>query len=298
MRPPNVYVDRATGRLESERVHAAAFLHWLYNSRSGALAQRLLVGSPVASRLHGWLHGRPASRRKIRPFAERMGVDLTESLTPVEGFASFADFFTRELHPARRPLHPDPRACVAPVDGKLLAFPTVDPDRPFRIKRSLFHLRGLLRNEALVRRLAGGSMVVSRLGLADCHHVHFPADGVAAAPEVLGGRYHAGGPYALTHLVPFFTENYRMLTRLESDQFGLLIMVEVGALTVGSIRQFYQPGARVVRGQAKSCFALGGSTVVILFPPRAVVLDGDLVGNTEREMETYVRRGDSVGRRP
>lgn len=291
-----VYFDRGRGALATERVYARGFLHWLYNSGPGGALGGLVTGSAWASRLYGWLHRRGWSRRRIAPFVERMGIDMSESVRDVAEFASFGDFFTREIDLARRPVCTAPEVCVAPCDGKVLAYPSLDGRTAFRIKRSSFDLGGLLRDQALAESFSGGAMVVSRLGLADYHHFHFPDSGIPAASATVGSRYDAGGPYALERLVPFFTENHRTLTLFESDHFGPMAIVEIGALTVGSIRQRYQPGSRVAKGENKGLFELGGSTVVLLFRRRAIRLDQDLVAMTAREIETYVRMGDCIGR--
>lgn len=294
MTPPVTYYDRKSRTLCRERVYAAAFLHWLYNSRSGGVVDGLLTACWL-SRLYGWANTRSWSRRRIRPFVERMGVEMDGSPKKLDEFRSFGEFFTREIDLARRPICDEPLRCVAPADGKVLAYPRVEAGSRFRIKRSSFELAGLLRDEALAATFAGGSMLVSRLALADYHHFHFPDSGTAAAPVSIAGRLHAGGPYARRRLVPFFTENHRMLTRFDSDHFGPMAIVELGALTVGSIRQRYRPGARVAKGEEKGLFELGGSTVVLLFRPGAIDFDRDLVLMTAREIECCVRMGEPVG---
>ena len=89
-----------------------------------------------------------------------------------------------------------------------------------------------------------------------------------------------------------------MVTPFASDRFGPMAIVEVGALTVGSIRQAYRPGARVGRGERKAGFEPGGSTVVLLFQPGAIELDSDLVAWSLRDVEVHVRMGESLGRVP
>ena len=297
MRGPITYYDRRSGALRTEPVYAQAFLHWLYNTWAGATLAGLLT-RPWPSRVYGWANGRPWSRRRIRPFVEQMGIDMGGSLKGIDEFRSFNDFFTREIDAKSRPVCQESRACAAPCDGKVLAYPHVDAGRSFRIKRSTFDLGGLLRDGALAKAFAGGSLVISRLSLADCHHFCFPDSGIPEAARAIDGRLHAGGPYALDKLVPFFTENQRMVTRFESDHFGPMAIVEVGALTVGSIRQRFQPGARVAKGDAKGFFEPGGSTVVLIFRKGAIRLDDDLCRATLQEIETFVRRGESIGRAP
>jgi phosphatidylserine decarboxylase len=293
---PLRFVDRVSGETRTERVHARRFLRWLYNTRSGHLVSALLAGSPVFSRFYGWLQHRRWSRRRIRPFVDRMRVDLTGALKRLDEYETFADFFTRRLHPSARPIDADEQVCVCPADGKVLVFPRVHRRARFRIKRATFELDGLVRDEVLAGSFDGGSMVVVRLGLADYHHVHFPDSGVPASARAIPGTYHAGGPYALRRLVPFYTENHRMVTPFASDRFGPMAIVEVGALTVGSIRQAYRPGVRVDRGERKAGFEPGGSTVVLLFQPDAIELDPDLVAWSREEVEVHVQMGESLGR--
>ena len=87
-----------------------------------------------------------------------------------------------------------------------------------------------------------------------------------------------------------------MLTLFDSDLFGQIAMGEIGAFTVGSIQQRFNPGVRVAKGARKGLFELGGSTVVLLFQRGAIRLDEDLCTRTEENIETFVRFGESIGR--
>ena len=293
---PRLYRDRATGALRREPVYAEGFLDWLYNARTGRLVEAVLAAGAGPSRLYGWLQRRSFSRRRIRPFVERMGIDMSECPRPVGSFASFAEFFTRPIDLARRPLATDEGACLCPVDGKVLVHDAVDPEAPVRVKRTTLTLSSLLGDAGLAGTYAGGGLAVCRLGLADYHHVHFPGSGTPAEAQRVPGRYHAGGPYARHWLVPFFAENVRERTAFESDRFGSMQIVEIGALTVGSIRQAFRPGVRVERGAPKGWFEIGGSTVVLLFPRGAIAFDEDLVEASAGGVETGVRMGESLGR--
>ncbi len=281
-----------------EPVFGGLFLHWSYNTRIGWWATNLFLSRKPVSRLYGWMRNRPGSRRKIASFLMKMGVGKEEAVRAGRGFLSFNDFFTREIDLSTRPLHPDPRVCLAPADGRVLAYPRVDRDTGFRVKRGWFDLLHFLGDADLAERFSGGSLLISRLTFADYHHFHFPDSGVPAAVRAISGRYYAGGPYVLRRLVPFYSENFRMLTIFSSDHFGEMLMMEVGAFTVGSIRQTCRPGARVARGERKGFFELGGSTVVLLFRPGAIEIDGDLLQNSARDLETIVRMGGSLGRVP
>jgi phosphatidylserine decarboxylase len=292
------YYDRADGRIKREPVFGRNFLRWSYNSRLGSLAEKALFSRRWFSVFYGRLQARHWGQRRMQAFVRTAGMDPEDLVRPVDSYSSLSEFFTRSIDLARRPLDPNPDVCVAPCDGKVLVYPWVGPEATFLVKRNLFNLRRFLGDGALADRFAGGTMVVSRLTFADYHHFHFPDSGIPGRSVAVSGRYHAGGSYARTEPVPYFAENFRMVTPFESDCFGPMIIAEVGAMTVGSIRQDFQPGIPQRRGGHKGFFELGGSTVVLLFEAGRIELDGDLYRNSFAGLETYVRFGQSVGRRP
>ena len=61
-------------------------------------------------------------------------------------------------------------------------------------------------------------------------------------------------PYSIRLLTPFYTENHRMLTQFKSDNFGEIVISEIGAFTVGSIKQQYEPDALVGKGEHQGFF--------------------------------------------
>ena len=294
-RAPIRYVDRATGELRDEKIYAHAFLHWCYNTRPGLLLTDLLLRRRWVSRAYGWTQRRAWSRRRIRPFVERFGIDTGEMIRPLNAFASFAEFFEREIDLSHRQIRREPGVCIAPADGRALAYEGIDPRQTFRIKGSDFDLGALVGDERIAERHAGGSAFITRLYICDYHHVHFPDAGTCSRAVPIQGGLYAVSPYGRRSHPPFYSENFRMRSELRSENFGTITMVEIGAFTVGSIRHRYEPGARVGRADRKAVFELGGSTVVMLFEPGRIRFDADLLDNTARGLETYVKLGESIG---
>jgi len=286
------YRNRRTGELETERVFEGGALRFLYGSLAGRLLREPLVASALFSRLYGWLQRRPASRRKIPEFIRSLGIDAGEAERAPGEYASLDDFFTRRLKPGSRPVDRDPERLVAPADGRIRVFPRL-PD-PWRIKRSRVRLDELIRDRGLAERYDGGSAALIRLAAADYHRFHFPDSGVASEPRRIGGRLHSVHPIALDAGAPSF-ENQRTLTRLETERFGALLQVEVGALVVGTIEQTFEAGP-VDRGQEKGLFRFGGSAIVLLAEPGRLRFDEDLVRESANGVETLVRMGESIGR--
>ncbi|MBI5266097.1 MAG: phosphatidylserine decarboxylase [candidate division Zixibacteria bacterium] len=289
------FIDRTTGRLCRETVFADRFLDWSYNSRLGWLFTRFIASRPIVSRLYGWTQRQPWSRRRIEPFVAHMGIDCDELAQPLSSFDNFAEFFTRRIKPTCRPIDPDPCACVSPVDGKILAFQQIAPAEVIEVKRHRFTLEQLLRDRATAERFSGGSLVIIRLTLADYHHFHFPDSGIPGETPIINGSLFAGGPYARRRWVPFYKENLRAMTMFDSDHFGRIGIIEVGAFTVGSVKQCFRARHHVAKGDPKGYFEIGGSTVVLLFEPGRMVLDPDLCRNSEAGIETAVRMGERIG---
>lgn len=103
-------------------------------------------------------------------------------------------------------------------------------------------------------------------------------------------------PIALAGGAPSLT-NKRALTALDAPGWGRALVVEVGAMLVGTIVQTYRPGP-VARGQEKGYFRFGGSTTILVMEPGRVRWDDDLVASSREGVETLVTMGSRIGARP
>ncbi len=293
------YVDRQTGKLEEEKIYGRWALALLYGESAGArlfafFFLPFLARIPWVSRLYGWLQKRPASAKKIEPFLKEFHVDASEFQTAE--FSSFNDFFIRKLKPERRPVVPDGRAAAMPADGRYLVFPNVSQADGFYVKGQRFDLSSFLSDPAMARRLTGGSMAIVRLCPTDYHRFHFPCSGIASAPRPIDGPLFSVNPVALRQRLSILWENKRVVTEIETDHFGTLFFVEVGATCVGSIHQTFTPGKRVVKGEEKGYFSFGGSCIVLLFEKGKIRFDEDLVENSRKGLETKGLFGSSLAR--
>ena len=92
-----------------------------------------------------------------------------------------------------------------------------------------------------------------------------------------------------------FVRNSREYTLMETEHFGAVCQIEVGALLVGRIENLHGPGP-VRRGAEKGRFLYGGSTVILLLEKGKVQVDEALYAATENGVETPVKLGQSIGR--
>ena len=290
------FIDRSTGQEKKEKIYASGFLSWMYNTKKGLLLTNLVLKQKWINQLYGWFNNQKWSRKKILTFVKNLNINMEESILKTPEFKNFNDFFTRRINLSGRPIHTAPDRCISPADGRVFAFQKIDANTTFKIKNSLFNLRQFLCDDGLAAAYSGGSMVINRLYLSDYHHFHFPDSGIPGISQVIKGKYHAVSPYSLKNLIPFYHENHRALTLFNSKNFGQIIIVEIGALTVGSIQQCFQPNTKVDKGTHKGYFELGGSTIVLLFLKGKIKFDNDLCENTKKEIETYVKMGESIGK--
>jgi phosphatidylserine decarboxylase len=96
--------------------------------------------------------------------------------------------------------------------------------------------------------------------------------------------------------VDIYTENLRTITIINSEEFGKVLVVAVGAMFVGSI-VFTKNEGRVKRMNEHGYFAFGGSTILLLFQHGKIEFDRDLICNSEKCLETIIQVGSSIGRR-
>ncbi len=292
------YIDRKTGNVEKEKIYGRWALSLLYGESIGArifsfFFLPLLARVPWISALYGYLQKRPESRRKVEPFISAFNVDASEFET--RDFGSFNDFFIRKLKPEKRPLDPDPKRAVAPADGRYFVFPDVILASGFYVKGQKFDLVSFLQDEALAKTFSGGAMAIARLCPTDYHRFHFPAAGIPRASRQIEGALFSVNPIALRKSLPILWENKRMVTEIETEKFGTLLFVEVGATCVGSIHQTYVAGQRVEKGEEKGFFSFGGSCIVLLFEKGRIRFDQDLVASTDTGLETKMLFGSSLG---
>ncbi len=289
------YFDRYAKEVRSEKVYGEAYLRWAYETLPGRLTVEAVVKRAWFSRWYGWRMDRPASRDLIQPFVDSYGLDASEFLQGCDAFESFNDFFSRKLKPAARPVDPGEGSLVFPADGRHLGFEDISGIKGIYCKGQTLSLAKLLADRELAVDYQKGAVVISRLCPVDYHRFHFCAAGRAGEPRVLNGPLYSVNPIALRRNIGILAENKRVLTPLETEKFGRVLVVEIGATNVGSIRQTFRPDSTVEKGEEKGYFAFGGSMTMIFFEPGAVELAGDLVEHSLQGRELYARMGDQMG---
>ncbi len=286
------YLNRHTGETETEQVYGESFLRWTYGNPLGKLSLHALVKRHGFSKWYGRRMSKPESAARIEPFIEKYGLNPNDFAEPPSSFRSFNEFFYRKLNPAARPIASAP--IVFPADGRHLGFPDISKIDSFFVKGQTFDLPALLADAKLAEKYAKGSLVLSRLCPVDYHRFHFPAAGVPSETKLIPGPLFSVSPIALAEKLSYLWTNKRTITELKTEDFGTILLMEIGATCVGTIAQTFTPGQPVEKGAEKGYFAFGGSSTITIFEPGAVTLAADLLENSAKQTELYARIGSEM----
>jgi phosphatidylserine decarboxylase len=285
------YYDRKTGNLCRETVMGDAAIKWAYQTMSGKIFSHFLFGSSLLSRLLGWYFDSSFSRKKIAKTISDLNIDASEFAEPREAFCSFNDFFTRKLKDSARPFSTNKNDFLSPAEGRLLVYNDIVSDTRVQVKGIEDSLHNLFKRK--IDDFNGGKVAVVRLCPADYHRYHFPCEGTVVELVKIKGSYHSVNPLALDSKKQIFCLNKRTYTLMNTETFGRVAFMEVGAFGVAGIHQTFS-GTRVERMQEKGYFTFGGSTIVLVFQKNAVEFETDLLENSRKGIETLVKVGETI----
>ena len=245
--------------------------------------------------------------RLIRQFVATYDVDMTDAARGIGQFASFNDFFTRELKPGARPLADAAQHILSPADGAVSQVGRITQGRIFQAKGRDFTVAEILgHGEDAAQRFEGGRFITIYLSPRDYHRVHMPAYGKLRSTAYVPGDLFSVNAMTAGGVDRLFARNER-LACLFGGPDGEFASIMVGAMIVAGIdtvwsHRFTGHGREVVyedftadafqlaAGEEMGRFYLG-STVVLLFETgRVAWCDGLKAGDP-------VRMGQAIGRR-
>lgn len=246
----------------------------------------------------------------IRAFVKFYEVNVDEVRKPVpDGFASFNEFFTRELESGSRPIDSSASSIVCPADGFVSAAGRIDRNSVFQAKGLEYSLEDLLATDLdEARRYYDGSFATIYLAPFNYHRVHAPIAGELATARFVPGSLFSVNQMSVSFLPGLFTRNERLVCHFLTAA-GPMVLIFVGALNVGSITTPWTGEIRprkghvveninllsssepktVRKGDLLGWFNMG-STVILLLPP------GVCDWRSGLECGDPLRMGEALGR--
>jgi phosphatidylserine decarboxylase len=282
--------DRQAGKLIDEFMddHPST-----YESRPRHSLTQWLESEPLYDWLLAAYQNTRRSARQIKPFIRKHNIDMTE-FKPVI-YRSFAEFFDREFRPGVRTFVAGPNEMAAFAEARYFGWERLEADQQFPIKGHALSADKILGSEKRAAPFIGGPVLLARLSPMDYHHVHYPDDGTTLDIARLGRSLWTVNWHALQNQPDILLRNERQIDILETQNFGRLAFVEVGAMSVGRIVQVYPRETAFQRGGEKSVFKFGGSAIVVFGESGRWRPADDILQHTAQSIETLVRLGDSIG---
>ncbi len=178
--------------------------------------------------------------RLIRWFCRRYEVSLADAIiqSPTQ-FASFHDFFTRELRAGSRPIAPGLNTIISPADGILSARGEIRERTLVQAKGRYYSLPQLLSDEAWAAKFAEGAYYTVYLSPKDYHRVHMPLAGSLLSMRYIPGRLFPVNKQSTRQVDRLFVRNERVICYFETD-VGPMAVILVGAFLVGQVSTVWQ----------------------------------------------------------
>lgn len=299
--PPVItYYNRMTGQNEIEQVYGDAFIRFLYCSVAGQSIGSL-VTNKYFSKIYGSYQDLSVSHRKVRPFIEKFNVPISDyeagsrpAADQMDSYKSFNEFFIRKFKLGKRTFVNEPHRMGAFAEARYVGFDAIEEKRMYPVKGNYLLAKDLVANDQVAKIFEGGPLLIARLCPVDYHRYHYPDNGKVLDNFRVPGAYDSVNPLALKYKNQIFINNERHVSILQTENFGRLAYIEVGAICVGKIVQSHRWNKPFMRGEEKGYFLFGGSTVIVLGEKGAWKPSEDITRNTSNGMETYLHLGQEV----
>ncbi|MCR4821896.1 MAG: phosphatidylserine decarboxylase [Treponema sp.] len=267
-------------------------VQFLYGTKCGRIILHTILALKVPKILGAVLRT-PLSRFYIPSFIKKNGINMTE----FQGvkFKSFNDFFTRKKN-----ITFDSAAdhLISPADS-LLSVYSITEDSKFHIKGFDYTLEDFfdcqkfgLTPEETINFFKGGLCLVFRLCASDYHRYCYIDSGSQNGNHYIEGSLYSVQPLAAENF-RLYTKNRRSWTIMETENFGKVAQIEVGAFSVGGIKNHYE-NQSFKKGQEKGYFDLHGSTIVLLLQKDTVSILDKIKAVTDTGAEYRVKIGEWV----
>lgn len=218
------------------------------------------------------------SRAVVGGYSRVYRVDMSQVQSRATPYGSFDEFFTRPLTDNARPVASNDNELVSPADGMLQSTGPIESDGAIIVKKQHYNAARLLNDSELAAQLHGGQFAVVYLSPRDYHRVHAPTSGRITEIRGIGGELFPVNSLGQKCTPTLLQDNKRVVVRIDTDTFGPVVVVMVGALIVGRITvpmlpterdvseatYLLDPAWMVEKGQQIGTFHLGSTAVVLV----------------------------------
>lgn len=222
------------------------------------------------------------------------GVNLDEARSAdTNDYASFNQFFTRELKPGARPVAAEVHDIASPADGVVSQAGQIVDGRIFQAKGHSFSTLELLGGDAArAQAFENGSFATIYLSPKDYHRLHMPLTGKLREMVHIPGRLFSVNAATAGAVPNLFARNERVVCIFDTEA-GPMALILVGAIFVSSIEtvwhgvvtpptisesrtwQYESDAPFLEKGAEMGRFNMG-STIIVLFAKNKANWNADL----------------------
>jgi len=294
--------NRRENRMDIEKVYGDGMVKFAYGNPIGRLLGPV-IASKIFSQFYGKLQDSPKSAKKVPPFLKNFDIQIEQyqkgsfAENPIEtSYKSFNEFFIRQFKDGQRSFTQNDNDMGAFAEARYFGHQSMTDDLKIPVKGSMLRAVDLIGDAELAKDFIGGPLMIARLCPVDYHRYHYPDGGKTLQAFTIPGDLHSVNPLALKYRQDIFIKNERRVSILETEHFGKLAYIEVGATCVGKIVQSFDDSKAFKKGDEKGYFLFGGSTVVLCGEKGKWAPSEDMLSNTKKGIETYIQLGDVVAK--
>jgi len=241
------------------------------------------------------------SANQIKSFVDFYHINMNDfEPSNIDAYPTFEDFFVRTHVPGSRPVfeadNSSSAVCIA--DARVVTYESVSETKKLWIKGSDFSITNLVMDTQLGPQFADGPVASFRLSPQDYHRYHSPVTGTIKLFRSMPGDYYQVDPLALRSSVNVLTLNARDYVVIDSEEFGEVLFVAIGATDVGSVRihdKWQKPGSKIRKGDELGIFQFGESSIIVAFQQGRIKFDEDLLKLSAHRVQVAVEVGMSLG---
>lgn len=292
--------NRYSQAKEIEKVYGHKAVKFAYSTAIGKLLAPM-IASRFVSKFYGSLQDLKSSGKKVPEFIKNFSIPIDQYKKGSikdnkieDSYKSFNEFFIREFQSGKRNFIKGDSKMGACAEARYFGYDAITDDLKVPVKGSMLKASDLVGNADLSESFTGGPLMIARLCPVDYHRYHYPDNGTTIKSYQIEGDFHSVNPIALKFRNDIFIKNERRVSILETENFGKIAYIEVGATCVGKIVQSFDESKPFTKGDEKGYFLFGGSTVIICGEKGKWKPSLDILENTKLGIETYIHLGDEV----
>jgi phosphatidylserine decarboxylase len=224
----------------------------------------------------------------IKTIIRVYGVNMAEAkFQDLDHYASFNEFFTRELQDGARPIAAETGSIACPADGAVSQAGIIEDGSIFQAKGHSYSALELLGGDAdRAHPFANGHFATIYLSPKDYHRLHMPLTGTLKEMVHIPGRLFSVNNTTVGAVPNLFARNERVACIFDTEA-GPMALVLVGAIFVSSVETVwhgvvtppsisepcswqYQKHPHVLQKGAEMGRFNMGSTIIVLFGKDAI----------------------------